>query len=359
MDQLRIALIAPVDKVRAPLAGGSVQLVCRLAEHLADRGHEVTVLGTGRPDPQPLTPYRWLDTQRSTGLYADPFMAESMHSISVDRMLDGAELDIVHDHTLSGPLLVHRHEATVVHTVYTTVPDTIAATAARGASPRLRLVAVSEQQRDLAPNRAWLGTVHPAVAVETYPFGADHGGPCVILDELGTIQDTQCAIEAAHGAGRPAVVVGSGSVAGTWESVDPRIGRLLGPGDRIAMHPSPAERIELLASAGCLLAPLTGMWPFCSAMTEALACGTPVVALRRGAATEIVEHGVTGWLCDHPAELAGAVVRVGRLDRRACRQQALDRFDLPRMADELETAYQAVVRSVQRHIIASGPALGA
>jgi Glycosyltransferase Family 4/Glycosyl transferases group 1 len=359
MGRLRIALIAPVDKVRPPLAGGSVQLVCRLAEHLADRGHEVTVLGTGRPDPLPATPYRWLDTQRSTGLHADPFMAESMHSISVDRMLDGAELDIVHDHTLSGPLLVHRHEATVVHTVYTTVPDTIAATAARGASPGLRLVAVSEQQRDLTPNRAWLGTVHPAVAVETYPFGADHGGPCVILDELGTIQDTQCAIEAAHGAGRPAVVVGSGSVAGTWESVDPRIGRLLGPGDRIAMHPSPAERIELLASAGCLLAPLTGMWPFCSAMTEALACGTPVVALRRGAATEIVEHGVTGWLCDHPAELAGAVVRVGRLDRRACRQQALDRFDLPRMADELETAYQAVVRSVQRHIIASGPALGA
>ncbi|HVD16047.1 MAG TPA: glycosyltransferase [Actinomycetota bacterium] len=359
MDRLRIALVAPVDKVRPPLAGGSVQLVCRLAEHLADRGHEVTVLGTGRPDPPPATPYRWLDTQRSTGLHADPFMAESMHSISVDRMLDSAELDIVHDHTLSGPLLVHRHEATVVHTVYTTAPDTIAATAARGATPRLRLVAVSDHQRALVPNRAWLATVHPAVAVETYPFGADRGGPCVILDELGTIQDTQSALEAAHRAGRPAVVVGSGSVAGTWESVDPRIGRLLGPGDRLAMHPSPAERIELLTSASCLLAPLTGMWPFCSAMTEALACGTPVVALRRGAATEIVDHGVTGWLCDHPGELASAVAQVGRLDRRACRQQALDRFDLPRMADELETAYHAVVRTAQRHIIASGPAVGA
>ena len=359
MDRLRIALVAPVDKVRPPLAGGSVQLVCRLAEHLADRGHEVTVLGTGRPDPPPATPYRWLDTQRSTGLHADPFMAESMHSISVDRMLDSAELDIVHDHTLSGPLLVHRHEATVVHTVYTTAPDTIAATAARGATPRLRLVAVSDHQRALVPNRAWLATVHPAVAVETYPFGADRGGPCVILDELGTIQDTQSALEAAHRAGRPAVVVGSGSVAGTWESVDPRIGRLLGPGDRLAMHPSPAERIELLTSASCLLAPLTGMWPFCSAMTEALACGTPVVALRRGAATEIVDNGVTGWLCDHPGELASAVAQVGRLDRRACRQQALDRFDLPRMADELETAYHAVVRTAQRHIIASGPAVGA
>jgi hypothetical protein len=359
MDRLRIALVAPVDKVRPPLAGGSVQLVCRLAEHLADRGHEVIVLGTGRPDPPPATPYRWLDTQRSTGLHADPFMAESMHSISVDRMLDSAELDIVHDHTLSGPLLVHRHEATVVHTVYTTAPDTIAATAARGATPRLRLVAVSDHQRALVPNRAWLATVHPAVAVETYPFGADRGGPCVILDELGTIQDTQSALEAAHRAGRPAVVVGSGSVAGTWESVDPRIGRLLGPGDRLAMHPSPAERIELLTSASCLLAPLTGMWPFCSAMTEALACGTPVVALRRGAATEIVDHGVTGWLCDHPGELASAVAQVGRLDRRTCRQQALDRFDLPRMADELETAYHAVVRTAQRHIIASGPAVGA
>jgi hypothetical protein len=359
MDRLRIALIAPVDKVRPPPAGGSVQLVCRLAEQLADRGHEVIVLGTGLPDPAPSAPYRWLDTQRSTGLHADPFMAESMHSISVDRMLDGAELDIVHDHTLSGPLLVHRHEATVVHTVYTTVPDTIAATAARGAAPRLRLVAVSEHQRALAPNRAWLATVNPAVPVERYPVGADRGGPCVILDELGTIQDTQSAIEAAHRAGRPAVVVGPVAMAGTREAVDPRIGRLLEPGDRLVPHPSAAERVGLLSQGGCLLAPLTGMWPFCSAMAEALACGTPVVALRRGAAGEIVDHGVTGWLCDHPGELARAVAQAAELDRRACRQQALDRFDLHRMADELETAYQLAVRTAQRHIIASGPALGA
>jgi Glycosyl transferases group 1/Glycosyltransferase Family 4 len=359
MDRLRIALIAPVDKVRPPLAGGSVQLVCRLAEDLAGRGHKVTVLGTGRPDPQPATAYRWLDTQRSTGLHVDPFMAESMHSISVDRMLDGAELDIVHDHTLSGPLLVHQHEATVVHTVYTTVPDTIAATAARGATPRLRLVAVSEHQRALAPNRSWLATVHPAVPVRTYPFGTDQDGPCVILEELGSVQDTQSAIEAAHRAGRPALVVGPASVAGTRESIDPRIGRLLGPDDTLLAHPSAAERVELLTQASCLLAPLTGMWPFCSAMVEALACGTPVVALRRGAAPEIVEHGVTGWLCDHPGELAGAVTRVGRLDREDCRRQALDRFDLPRMADELEAAYHAAVRTAQRHIIASGPAVGA
>jgi hypothetical protein len=359
MDRLRIALIAPVDKVRPPLAGGSVQLVCLLAEQLASRAHEVTVLGTGRPDPAPVTPYRWLDTQRSTGLHADPFMAESMHSISVDRILDGADLDIVHDHTLSGPLLVHRHHATVVHTVYTTVPDTIAASAARGASPRLRLVAVSNHQRGLAPRRAWLGTVHPAVPVERYPFGAGQDGPCAILDELGTIEDTLSALEAAHQAGRPAVVIGPGGAGGTREPLDPRIGRYLQPGDTLAAHPSPAERVELLSQAACLLAPLTGMWPFCSAMVEALACGTPVVALRRGAASEIVEHGLTGWLCDHPSDLADAVARIGRLDPRDCRRQALDRFDLPRMADALETIYQSVAPTAQRHINASGPALGA
>jgi glycosyltransferase involved in cell wall biosynthesis len=241
-----------------------------------------------------------------------------------------------------------------VHTVYTTVPDTIAASAARGASPRLRLVAVSDHQRSLAPNRAWLGTVHPAVPVETYPFSAEADGPCAILDELGTIEDTLSALEAAHRAGRPAVVIGPGSMGGTREPVDPRIGRYLRPGDTLAAGPSAAERVELLTRAACLVAPLTGMWPFCAAMTEALACGTPVVALRRGAASEIVEHGVTGWLCDHPSDLADAVARVGRLDPRDCRRQALARFDLAPMTDQLETIYQTAVAAAQRLIIASG-----
>src|SRR6266542_4182159 len=210
---LRIALIAPVHGVQPPMAGGSVQLVCRLAERLAARGHDVTVLGTGEPDPPPGVFYDWIDTRRSTTNRDDPFLVEALHSVNVDRLLDGSDFDVVHDHTLTGPLLVHRHQAATLHTVYGAVPDTVGVLPSGGVL-RLRLIAVSDHQRTLAPNRAWLGTVHPAVAVDAYPFGGERDGSCVVLDELGDAQDTQAAVCAAHRARRSAVVVGPGSVPG-------------------------------------------------------------------------------------------------------------------------------------------------
>src|SRR6266511_3424155 len=192
---LRIALIAPVHGVRPPLAGGSVQLVCRLAERLAARGHDVTVLGTGEPDPPGRVFYDWIDTRRSTTSRDDPFLAEALHSVDVDRLLDGSDFDVVHDHTLTGPLLVHRHHAATLHTVYGTVPDSVGVLPTSGAL-RLRLLAVSDHQRTLAPNRGWLGTVHPDQPqpqgatgrqhADAVGYGAVHrvqGGRVVPVDE--------------------------------------------------------------------------------------------------------------------------------------------------------------------------------
>jgi hypothetical protein len=355
---LRIALVAPVHGVQPPVAGGSVQLVCQLAERLSVRGHDVTVLGTGEPDPPPGVVYDWVDTRRSTANRDDPFLVEALHSVNVDRLLDGSDFDVVHDHTLTGPLLVHRHHAATLHTVYGAVADTVGVLPSGGVL-RLRLIAVSDHQRTQAPNRAWLGTVHPAVAVGSYPFGLERDGSCVILGELGDAQDTHAAVCAAHRAGRPAVVVGPGTVPGRPEPVDRRLASLLVEGDALTGPQSAAQRVERIARARCLVAPLTGAWPFSLAMVEALACGTPVVALRRGPAAEIVEHGVTGWLCDHPDELADAIAAVDGLRLEACRRQALDRFDLPRMVEDLEAVYQAAAPATPYPSVPLRPALPA
>jgi Glycosyl transferases group 1/Glycosyltransferase Family 4 len=323
------------------MAGGSVQLVCRLADRLALRGHRVTVLGTGEPDPPPGACYDWIDTRHSAGGHDDPFLAEALHSVEVDRLLDGSDFDVVHDHTLTGPLLVHRHQAATLHTVYDTVPES-GGFPPSGGVLRLRLLAVSEHQRSQTPKRPWLGTVHPAVPVDAYPFGRGRDGSCVVLDELGDAQDTRAAVRAAHLAGRRAVVVGPGSQPGRPQPVDQRLAEELAAGDVLTGPVSAAQRIERIAAAHCLVAPLSGRWPFSLALVEALACGTPVVGLRRGPAAEIVEHGVCGWLCDRPDQLAAAIAEVGRLRPEACRRRALDRFDLPRLVDQLEAAYQAV-----------------
>ncbi len=99
-------------------------------------------------------------------------------------------------------------------------------------------------------------------------------------------------------------------------------------------------KLDLLASAGCLLFPIQWEEPFGMVMIEAMACGTPVVALRRGSVPEIVEEGVTGFNCDHLAQLAQAIGSVDRLDPRACRGRVHRHFDTDQMAAAYAALYQ-------------------
>jgi glycosyltransferase involved in cell wall biosynthesis len=88
-----------------------------------------------------------------------------------------------------------------------------------------------------------------------------------------------------------------------------------------------------LADAIALLNPIMWPEPFGMAMVEAMACGTPVVGCPKGAAPEIVEHGVTGFLSDDDAALVDALAHVDRFDRAACRQRVGDLFSVERMVD--------------------------
>jgi glycosyltransferase involved in cell wall biosynthesis len=78
-------------------------------------------------------------------------------------------------------------------------------------------------------------------------------------------------------------------------------------------------------------------------MVEAMACGTPVVALRAGSVPEVVVDGLTGYICDRPDELPAAIRGVEALDPTACRQHVYDCFDVPDMVDGYETVYRRAI----------------
>jgi glycosyltransferase involved in cell wall biosynthesis len=103
-----------------------------------------------------------------------------------------------------------------------------------------------------------------------------------------------------------------------------------------------ADKDELLGSALALLFPVDWPEPFGLAMTEAMACGTPVLALRRGSVPEVVEDVVTGLVRDSEDELVTAVDEVGHLSRQACRDRVERLFSVAVMTDGYESVYESL-----------------
>jgi len=99
----------------------------------------------------------------------------------------------------------------------------------------------------------------------------------------------------------------------------------------------------MLGSAHALLHLISFDEPFGLSVIEAMACGTPVIATRRGSMPELIDHGVTGFLVDSIEEAIRAVEMAAEIDRAACRSAVRDRFTVDRMADRYLALYRLIL----------------
>ena len=187
------------------------------------------------------------------------------------------------------------------------------------------------------PNFADIDVLRPA----PQPPPAD--APLVFLSRLDRIKGAHLAIAIARRAGRRLILAGnkadSGPDATYFETeiaplIDGELVTWVGPVDDTAKR-------ELLSTAAAMLVPIQWDEPFGIVFAEALACGCPVITCPRGAAPEIIEHGVTGFLIQDEHDGAAAVSRLAALDRSACRRAAELRFSPASVTDRYEDLYQA------------------
>jgi len=337
---LRVGIISPPwVPVPPPVYGGTELVVAELAEGLQAAGCEVRLFATG--DSSCPVPTAWpfdeaLGTDYDTG-------DELAHVAAAYRSLQ--DVDVIHDHTLTGPQWVaERHlPVPVVVTVHGQFTPTSASRYARMAAKGIHVVAISESQRRTAP----LGTVETVIPhgidVSHYPLGSGDGGYVVFLGRMDPDKGVHRAIDAARMAGVPIRVAAKMREPAERryfaDVVEPR----LGPDAVYLGEVGVEEKLSLLAGARALVNPIRWPEPFGLVMIEALACGTPVLAFPEGAAPEIVEPGVSGFLCDDVEGLAHAIARATTLDRADCRARVESRFSTRRMVADHVALYRRVL----------------
>jgi glycosyltransferase involved in cell wall biosynthesis len=208
------------------------------------------------------------------------------------------------------------------------------------ASGRSSYVSISNSDR--VPELEYAATVYHGIDLAALPFSPGGGDDLVILGRIHPDKGTAEAIEIARLAGRRLVICGIVQDADYFnERVRPHID------DNAVVYLGsigPDQRAEVLGSALALLHPIDFEEPFGLSVVESMACGTPVIAYRRGSMPEVVDTGQTGFLVDNAAEAALAVIDIGGLDRAKCRDVAARRFSAERMVLDYVAVYEQVLR---------------
>lgn len=344
---MKVALVAPPYFSIPPTAYGGVEaVVADLADALIDRGHDVTLLCAGPSGTRARDHLLW-DEPQSARL--GEALIEVVHAGAVHRAIaeiaaaDG--LDVVHDHTLTGALLAPGHPVPTVLTCHGPMLPEIRSLYADMA-PDLGLVAISHRQRALAPESAWIGTVHNAVRASDWPMRTTAPGDgefALFLGRLHPDKAPHLAMDAAHAAGLPIVLAGKCAEPIELAYLEREVRPRLRERDVLFGMADATQKRDLLVRASCMLMPIVWEEPFGMVLIEAAVCGTPVVALRAGAVPEIVVEGVTGFVCDDLAAFTAAIGRVGQLDPQDCRDHAIANFGVERMAEGYERAYAAAI----------------
>jgi glycosyltransferase involved in cell wall biosynthesis len=330
-------MIAPPWFEVPPQGYGGIELmVYWLVNGLCARGHDVTLIAAGRNH----TPARFLQTfSEPPSLRLGESPPDVLHAARAARALERLDVDLVHDHSLAGPLLAEARAIPTVVTAHGPV-DGEMAEYYRNLSPTVMLVAVSDSQRRIAPDLPWIRTVHNAVRVQEYPFSDAKEDFVLFLGRMGPEKGAHVAIDAARLAGARLIVAGRCQEPVERRYFEEEIVPRLGPGIDWVGQIDVKRKKELLSKARCLIFPIQWEEPFGMVMVEALSCGTPVVALDRGSVPEVVENGVTGVICRDLRELAEGIERAGSIDSAACRASARSRFDVEAMVAGYEDAYR-------------------
>lgn len=347
---MRIAQLAPLTESVSPQGFGDTErMVSYLAEELIRLGHDITVFASG--DSSTAAPVVSVCRTSLRGCESTTF-PEAYLIQSLERAFRiASNFDIFHSHVdffalpwsryCSVPLLTTLHgrldlpEYRHLYALYKETP----------------LVSISQTQRSPLPHLNWMATVPPGLPKDLYQFQPSDGEYLAFLGRLSMEKHLDHAIEIAKRAATPlkiAAKVDPVERKYSKEEVEPLLNHpLVEFVGEITDH----EKRAFLGNAKAVVAPCDESQAFGLILIEALACGTPILAYRKGAAPEIIDHNQTGFICNSLDEMIDRVTRVKCLSRSACRESFEAYFTSERMAKDYLFLYERACESFHSKLL--------
>jgi glycosyltransferase involved in cell wall biosynthesis len=341
-----IGLIAPPWLPVPPVRYGGIELVIDgLARGLTAAGHEVLLaVPAGSTCPVPQIPGLPAGDAARMGCA----VVEIPYALSVYEAM--REVDVIHDHTVVGPLCIRpRRETPVVTTNHGPFNADLNPIYAEMSCRGVGTIAISHHQASTAQNVKIAAVIHHGIDVDDIPVGNGDGGYACTLGRMTPSKGIREAILVAREAQVPLRIAAKMREPLERQYFDECVRPLLGGDIEYLGELNAAEKYQLLGGAFALLNPIQWPEPFGLVMIEALACGTPVVAARRASAPEIVTEGETGFLRFELSALAQALTRAPDLRRRRCREKAVTGFSTSRMVAEHLQLYRCLLEGGPDH----------
>jgi glycosyltransferase involved in cell wall biosynthesis len=334
---MRLAMLSSISWRTPPRAYGPWELVTSLlTEALVARGVDVTLFATR----DSITAGK-LDGIVPRGYSEDPALeAKVWEALHIAHCFERAsEFDLIHNQADFMPLIfAELVETPIVTTIHGFSSPRILPVYERY-NDRVHYVAISDADR--APSLHYAATIHHGIRVEELPFDPEGGEDLLFFGRIHPDKGAAEAIRAAKATGHRLAMYGLVQDEGYHRrEVQPFV-----DGQQVTYHGvvAGAERLDALGKAKGLLHLIGFDEPFGLSVIEAMACGTPPIAYRRGSMPELIEHGVTGFLVDTFDEAIEAIGWLGEIDRARCRRAVEERFTVERMADEYLALYERIL----------------
>jgi glycosyltransferase involved in cell wall biosynthesis len=343
---LRIAQIAPLFEAVPPkLYGGSERVVSNLTEELVAMGHDVTLFASG----DSVTSAK-LDPPWPQALRLDPSIRDwiATYAIMVEHVRRRAHLfDVLHFHIDYFPNSVFLRQDTPFLTTLHGRLDLPELQAVYNFFPDVPMISISDSQRRPAPDLNWEATVYhgiPERLLTPQPPQPDQGSYLAFLGRISPEKGIERAIRIATACGIKLKVAAKVDVADR-KYYDAEVAPLLANANvEFIGEINDAQKPAFLSGARALLTPIDWEEPFGLVMIEAMACGCPVIAFRRGSVPEVMDEGISGFVVDTVEEAVAAVGRLQEIDRAGVRRQFEKRFTARRMAEDYLHVYERLIR---------------